>query len=90
MLACAELGTTNTAMDARLGLSLMTVSKWRARYARLGLAGLGDVPRSGAPRLILDEHVAAVVSILEQLGYLRLQKIYRICIYHWVIRVVHR
>jgi transposase len=62
VLACAEPGATNTAVAARLGLSLMTVSKWRARFARLGLAGLGDAPRSGAPRSILDEHVATVVT----------------------------
>ncbi len=62
VLACAEPGTTNTAVAARLGLSLMTVSKWRARFARLGLAGLGDATRSGAPRSILDEHVAAVIT----------------------------
>ena len=62
VLACAEPGTSNTAVAARLGLSLTTVSKWRARFARLGLAGLGDAPRSGAPRTILDEQVAAVVT----------------------------
>ena len=62
VLACAEPRATNTAVAARLGLSLMTVSKWRSRFARLGLAGLGDAPRSGAPRSILDEHVAAVVT----------------------------
>ena len=62
VLACAEPGATNTAVAARLGLSLTTVSKWRARFARLGLAGLGDAPRSGAPRTILDEQVAAVVT----------------------------
>ena len=62
VLACAEPGTTNTAVAARLGLSLMTVSKWRARFARLGLAGLGDAPRSGAPRSILDEQVEAVIT----------------------------
>ena len=62
VLACAEPGATNTAVTGRLGLSLMTVSKWRSRFVRLGLAGLGDAPRSGGPRSILDEHVAAVVT----------------------------
>ena len=62
VLACAQAGATNTAVAAQLGLSLMTVSKWRSRFAHSGLAGLDDAPRSGAPRSILDEHVAAVVT----------------------------
>ena len=61
VLACAEPGVTNTAVASALGVSLLTVSKWRRRFARLGLAGLDDAPRSGAPRSILDEQVEAVV-----------------------------
>ena len=62
VLACAEPGATNTAVAAQLGLSLMTVSKWRRRFARLGPSGLNDAPRSGAPRSILDEQVEAVIT----------------------------
>jgi transposase len=62
VLACAEPAVTNTAVAAALGLSLMTVSKWRGRFARLGLAGLDDAFRSGAPRSILDEQVEAVIA----------------------------
>ena len=61
VMACAEPGATNTAVAAKLGVSLLTVSKWRQRFAHLGLAGLDDAPRSGAPRSILDEQVEAVV-----------------------------
>ena len=61
VLACAEPGVTNTAVASALGVSVLTVSKWRRRFARLGLAGLDDAPRSGAPRSILDEQVEAVV-----------------------------
>ena len=61
VLACAEPGVTNTALAARLGASLLTVSKWRRRFARLGLAELNDAPRSSAPRRVLDEQVEAVV-----------------------------
>jgi transposase len=62
VLACAEPGATNTAVAAALGLSLMTVSKWRRRFAQYGLSGLDDAPRSGAPRAILDEQVEAVIT----------------------------
>lgn len=62
VLACAEPAATNTAIAAELGLSLMTVSKWRRRFAQHGLAGLDDAPRSGAPRTILDAQVEAVIT----------------------------
>lgn len=62
MLACAEPGATNTAIAAALGLSLMTVSTWRRRFAQHGVAGLEDAPRSGAPRSIRDEQVQAVIT----------------------------
>ncbi|MEH3086485.1 MAG: IS630 family transposase [Xylophilus ampelinus] len=62
VLVCAKLGATNTAVAAALWLSMMTVSKWRRRFAPHGLSGLGDTPRSGAPRTILDEQVEAVIT----------------------------
>lgn len=48
VLASAE-GLTNEEVAARLGISTPTVSKWRTRYLREGLAGLDDRPRSGRP-----------------------------------------
>ena len=62
VLACADSGATNTAIAEAMGLSLMTVSKWRRRFAQHGIAGLDDAPRSGAPRTILDEQVEAVIA----------------------------
>jgi transposase len=49
VLAAAERQSNQ---EIALGLSVpaITVGKWRGRYARLGLEGLGDVPRSGRPR----------------------------------------
>ena len=41
------------------GLSLATVGKWRSRFARLGIAGLADRPRTGAPRTVDREQVLA-------------------------------
>jgi transposase len=47
LLAAAGRGTG--AIAAQLGLRPTTVSKWRGRFARLGLAGLEDAPRPGKP-----------------------------------------
>jgi transposase len=62
VLACADSAATNTAIAEAMGLSLMTVSKWRRRFAQHGVAGLDDAPRSGAPRTVLDEQVEAVIT----------------------------
>jgi transposase len=42
-------GMATGAIAARLGLRSSTVSKWRGRFARLGLEGLEDAPRRGRP-----------------------------------------
>lgn len=41
---------TNQAIAAELGCDRHTVGQWRERFARHGLAGLQDAPRSGRPR----------------------------------------
>jgi transposase-like protein len=43
----------------RLGVSRPTVIKWRDRFASDGLAGLGDLPRSGRPKTIDDAKIIA-------------------------------
>jgi transposase len=62
VLAAAEPGTTNTAIAERLGVTMMTVTKWRNRFAARGLDGLHDEPRPGAQRTITDAHVEQVVT----------------------------
>ena len=52
VLACGA-GDTNTAIAKRMGLSGMTVGKWRKRYRELGLAGLHDELRPGRPRRLM-------------------------------------
>ena len=47
LVAAAGLGTG--AIAGQLGVRPSTVSKWRGRFARLGLAGLEDAPRPGKP-----------------------------------------
>ena len=48
VLAAGE-GLSTAQIAARVGCSERTVKKWRPRYARRGLEGLRDAPRSGAP-----------------------------------------
>jgi transposase len=60
VLACAE-GLTNTAVAARLGVSVPTVRRWRGRYAERGIDGLLDEPRPGQPRKITDDKVEEVI-----------------------------
>ena len=45
-----------------MGLTGMTVGKWRKRYRELGVAGLHDELRSGRPRTYQDEKVAEVIN----------------------------
>jgi transposase len=50
----AHDGETTAAIAAALGMSLPTVSMWRARAAHQGVAGLREVQRPGRPRRIGD------------------------------------
>ncbi len=59
VLACGA-GETNTAIAKRMGLSGMTVGKWRKRYRELGLEGLHDELRPGRPRTYEADTVAEV------------------------------
>lgn len=61
ILECAK-GQSNQQVSARLKLSSPTVGKWRARFAKAGLAGLSDAPRPGQPRKVTDEDVERVVT----------------------------
>jgi transposase len=58
VLACAGGAGTSEAAR-RLGVTRPTVIKWRDRFARHGIAGLDDEPRSGRPKTIDDAAVIA-------------------------------
>ena len=60
MLACAE-GLSNVEVADRLGVSRMTVGKWRSRFVSDRLDGLHDEPRPGGPRSIGDDDVERVI-----------------------------
>src|SRR5215831_13358322 len=61
VLACAT-GIPNTAVAKRIGVTMQTVGKWRARFVHHRLDGLLDEPRPGAPRRITDAQIEAVVT----------------------------
>ena len=44
VLGCSEPGATNLAVAARLGISNLTVGKWRRRFAQQGIESLSDAP----------------------------------------------
>jgi transposase len=54
VLACAVPGSVNAHVAAELGISKLTVSDWRRRFAQLGLAGLEDRGHRGRPKAPLE------------------------------------
>jgi putative transposase len=61
VLACVT-GETNTTIAKRMGVTGMTVGKWRKRYREFGIEGLHDELRSGRPRTYEDDKVAEVIN----------------------------
>jgi len=64
----AAAGESNTTIAARLGVTRVTVTTWRNRFAKRRLRGLSDEPRPGAPRKIGDDKIAAVVTATLDVG----------------------
>jgi transposase len=54
VLACAEPGSVNEQVAAELGVSALTVGKWRRQFAAAGLAGMADAARPGRPKAGLE------------------------------------
>ena len=65
ILAVAE-GLSNAAVAGRLGARPATVSKWRGRFARAGVSGLTDAPRSGKPRHYESSHERRILAALDR------------------------
>ena len=73
MFACGA-GETKTAIAQRMGLTGMTVGKWRRRYRDLVLEGLHDELRPGRPRTyeddsipLFEQHLGVAVVLLKLL-----------------------
>jgi len=64
LLAADGMGTC--AIAAQLQTCPATVSKWRVRFARVGLAGLADAPRSGAPGKYTKETERRILAKLDE------------------------
>ena len=61
VLACSR-GGSDTGIAKELGVYRMTIAKWRGRFLKLGVDGLLDEPRPGAPRKISDADVERVIA----------------------------
>ncbi len=61
IILLAADGCSNAAIAAKLGLTSVTVGKWRKRFVDSGIEGLYDEWRPGRPRTVTDEQVAEVV-----------------------------
>ena len=61
ILRCAD-GLTSKAVAAELEVHEHTVGKWRRRFLKGRIDGLLDEARSGRPRTIQDDQIAAVIE----------------------------
>lgn len=64
ILQCLD-GLPNDKIAAAFSTRPNTVSKWRHRFARLGLAGLEDAARSGRRKAYAEDYEAKIVKALE-------------------------
>src|SRR5208282_344572 len=58
----AAQGHPNDEIASALETSQQSVSKWRGRFVRLGMAGLKDAARSGRPASLPPEKVNTVLT----------------------------
>ncbi len=61
VLHAAE-GLSAAKIGRLLGCSTNTAQKWRARYEQDGIAGLGDLPRSGKPLIYSQQDRARLIA----------------------------
>ena len=59
-------GMGTCAIATQMQTNPATVSKWRMRFARVGLAGLADAPRSGAPGKYTKETERRILAKLDE------------------------
>src|SRR3989339_1074222 len=66
IILAADRGESTTAIAAALAITPVTVSKWRTRFAREGMAGLVDAPRSGKPATYTVETEGRLLRQLDE------------------------
>src|SRR6201997_4807504 len=74
IILALDEGLSNAAVAGRLSTRPATVSKWRGCFARQGLAGLADAPRSGKPRHYVatdEQRILAELDAPPPAGYAR-------------------
>src|SRR5207249_7776670 len=62
IVSCAA-GGNNIEVASRLGISRLTVGRWRSRFLRSGVDGLLDEPRPGAPRTSIQVNMSDRVPV---------------------------
>jgi transposase len=62
----AAAGQASRAIARDLGVTHRTVSKWRVRFAKDRLAGLGDAPRSGKPKTYGADAGRRILALLDR------------------------
>jgi transposase len=62
VILMAADGVENIVIAERVGLSRLSVGKWRRRFAQYGIEGLHDELRPGCPRTIEDERIAKLIN----------------------------
>lgn len=62
VILLASEGASTKHIAERAGLSEPTVVKWRQRFLTQRVAGLSELPRSGAPRRVSDQQIEAIIQ----------------------------
>lgn len=65
VLAAAE-GEATMNIASRLCVYPTTVSRWRMRFASMGIAGLSDAPRSGPPKRYGEQTEKRILALLDE------------------------
>jgi len=63
IIVLSSEGKSAAEIEQQLGVSTVTVFKWRARYRATGLAGLTDLPRPGQPRKLTPATVKKILDL---------------------------
>lgn len=63
IILLAEKGYSNNEISIRVGLSFVSVSIWRNRYAKYGIVGLKDKVGRGRPKQLTHNQILRVVEV---------------------------